>query len=97
MVPGETIFHFNPGGNDKRVLKILYKGRDILNTGLVTEPGQKIDDVTFVIGTSDGDGRTGGAQSGDKLEFALHDAFGRKVHSQDYKGVPIFLEFGACW
>ena len=31
------------------------------------------------------------------LEFVLRDAFGRKVHSQDYKGVPIFLEFGACW
>jgi hypothetical protein len=33
----------------------------------------------------------------DKLEFLLPDVFGREVHSQDYKGVPVFLEFGACW
>lgn len=31
------------------------------------------------------------------LEFSLYDNYGRKVSSQDYKGVPIFLEFGACW
>ncbi|MHC4458273.1 MAG: hypothetical protein ACYS0I_14540 [Planctomycetota bacterium] len=33
----------------------------------------------------------------EKLAFSLPDAFGRQVHSQDYKGVPVFLEFGACW
>lgn len=33
----------------------------------------------------------------EKLEFSLMDSFGREVSSQDYKGVPIFLEFGACW
>jgi len=39
-----------------------------------------------------------GARRGqDKLQFSLPDAFGRQVRSQDYKGVPIFLEFGACW
>ena len=32
-----------------------------------------------------------------RLEFSLVDSFGRKVTSQDYVGVPIFLEFGACW
>ena len=31
------------------------------------------------------------------LEFQLHDAWGREVRSQDYKGRPLFLEFGACW
>jgi hypothetical protein len=31
------------------------------------------------------------------LEFSLMDSYGREVSSQDYKGVPIFLEFGACW
>ena len=31
------------------------------------------------------------------LKFSLFDSYGRKVTSQDYKGVPIFLEFGACW
>jgi cytochrome oxidase Cu insertion factor (SCO1/SenC/PrrC family) len=33
----------------------------------------------------------------EKLEFSLMDSYGREVSSQDYKGVPIFLEFGACW
>ena len=32
-----------------------------------------------------------------RLEFSLPDIFGRQVHSQDYAGVPVFLEFGACW
>lgn len=31
------------------------------------------------------------------LNFSLYDSYGRKVTSQDYAGVPIFLEFGACW
>lgn len=33
----------------------------------------------------------------EKFEFSLMDSYGRLVCSQDYKGVPIFLEFGACW
>ena len=33
----------------------------------------------------------------EKIEFSLTDSFGRQVSSQDYEGVPIFLEFGACW
>lgn len=32
-----------------------------------------------------------------QLEFSLYDSNGYKVTSQDYEGVPIFLEFGACW
>ena len=32
-----------------------------------------------------------------QLEFSLMDSFGRQISSQDYKGVPVFLEFGACW
>ncbi len=39
----------------------------------------------------------GAAGAAEKLEFRLHDASGREVRSQDYKGRPIFLEFGACW
>ena len=31
------------------------------------------------------------------VSFDLPDAYGRRVSSQDYVGVPIFLEFGACW
>lgn len=33
----------------------------------------------------------------EQLEFSLMDSYGREVSSQDYKGVPVFLEFGACW
>ena len=33
----------------------------------------------------------------EKVEFSLMDSYGRQVSSQDYVGVPIFLEFGACW
>ncbi|MHC4618283.1 MAG: hypothetical protein ACYTEQ_11085 [Planctomycetota bacterium] len=40
---------------------------------------------------------TGAFWGRSELEFSLHDAFGREVQSQDYKGVPVFLEFGACW
>lgn len=31
------------------------------------------------------------------LQFELFDAHGRKVCSEDYAGIPLFLEFGACW
>ena len=34
---------------------------------------------------------------GQPAEFALHDIFGREVRSSDYEGVPLLLEFGACW
>ncbi len=33
----------------------------------------------------------------EKAEFSFMDNYGRQVSSQDYEGVPIFLEFGACW
>lgn len=38
-----------------------------------------------------------GGVSAEKCEFELADVYGRVVTSQDYKGVPIFLEFGSCW
>ncbi len=31
------------------------------------------------------------------VTFNQSDAYGRVVSSQDYAGVPVFLEFGACW
>ena len=37
------------------------------------------------------------SSSAENIEFSLMDSFGREVCSQDYRGVPIFLEFGACW
>ncbi|UCE49426.1 MAG: carboxypeptidase regulatory-like domain-containing protein, partial [Phycisphaerales bacterium] len=52
VVPGKTVISCNPGGSARRVRKILCQGRDISRTGLVTKAGQKIDDVTIVIGTS---------------------------------------------
>ena len=39
----------------------------------------------------------GPTHAGETLEFRLHDAMGREVQSQDYRGRPLFLEFGACW
>ena len=33
----------------------------------------------------------------EKIDFSLMDSYGREVSSHDYKGVPIFLEFGPCW
>jgi hypothetical protein len=33
----------------------------------------------------------------DAIEFRLQDATGREVRAEDYKGRPLFLEFGACW
>ena len=36
-------------------------------------------------------------RQGEQLRFLLPDVFGREVRSQDYLGVPLFLEFGACW
>ncbi len=37
------------------------------------------------------------AAAGQSLSFELADVQGRQVRAQDYKGRPIFLEFGACW
>lgn len=35
--------------------------------------------------------------AGPKVEFDLEDVQGLRVRSQDYRGVPIFLAFGAAW
>lgn len=37
------------------------------------------------------------AQGAQTLQFRLHDVMGREVRSEDYRGRPLFLEFGACW
>ncbi len=31
------------------------------------------------------------------LEFKLFDAYGREVHSADYRGAPVLISTGACW
>ena len=52
MAPGEITIDFRPRGSGARLAKILYQGQDISKSGLLAEAGQKIDDVTIVIGTS---------------------------------------------
>ena len=39
----------------------------------------------------------GAGQRAGAIEFRLQDAAGREVRAENYKGRPIFLEFGACW
>ena len=51
MMPGKTIISFYPKKEGCKVLEILYNGRNIMETGLETKPGQEIKDVTIVIGT----------------------------------------------
>ena len=46
MMPGHTTFRFEP----QKVAKILHAGQNILDSGIDTEPGQEINDVTIVIG-----------------------------------------------
>jgi len=53
--------------------------------------------ISAVLGMLIAVGLYGRAAEAEMLEFSLQDAFGREVRSQDYSGVPVFLEFGACW
>jgi hypothetical protein len=50
MMPGHTTFEFLPQKEGQEVLKILHGGQDILYSGIDTEPGQEIKDITIVIG-----------------------------------------------
>ena len=50
MMPGHTMITFSPKKERRKVVKILYDGRDIMESGIVTKPGQEIKDVTIVIG-----------------------------------------------
>ncbi|MGO8753374.1 MAG: carboxypeptidase regulatory-like domain-containing protein [Thermoguttaceae bacterium] len=50
MIPGHTTFQFFPQKEGQAVLKILHAGQDILDSGIDTEPGQEIKDITIVIG-----------------------------------------------
>jgi len=50
MMPGKTIISFSPKKEGCKVSEILYNGRNIMETGLETKPGQEIKDVTIVIG-----------------------------------------------
>jgi hypothetical protein len=50
MMPGNTLIGFSPQKEGQQVVEILYDGRDIKESGIKTEPGQEIKDVTVVIG-----------------------------------------------
>lgn len=50
LKPGHTLITFSPQAEGKKVVKILHGGRDIMESGLDTKPGQEIKDVTIVIG-----------------------------------------------
>ncbi len=50
MMPGHTKIGFSPNKEGQKVAKILYDGRNIMESGIETKPGQEIKDVTIVIG-----------------------------------------------
>ncbi len=51
MMPGHTMMSFSPMKEGQKTLEIRCNGRNIMETGIETEPGQEIKDVTIVIGT----------------------------------------------
>ena len=51
MMSGHTMLSFSPKKEGCKVLKILHDGRNVMESGIETEPGQEIRDVTIVIGT----------------------------------------------
>ena len=51
LIPGQTLITFMPKKEGQKVLKILYNGQNIMNSGLKTEPGQELKGVTIVIKT----------------------------------------------
>lgn len=50
MMPGHTRLDFYPKAKNQEVLEIQYKGKNILESGLITTPGETIEDVSIVIG-----------------------------------------------
>ncbi|MHC4623574.1 MAG: M56 family metallopeptidase [Planctomycetota bacterium] len=50
MMPGQTMINFAPKAEGLEVEEILFNGRDIMHTGIETQAGQDINDVTIVVG-----------------------------------------------
>ena len=50
MMPGHTMIGLSPNKEKQKVVKILYDGRDILTSGIDTNPGEEIKGVTIVVG-----------------------------------------------
>lgn len=51
MMPGHTMITFSPMKEGYVVKEILYKGENVMETGIETKPGQEIKDVTIAIGS----------------------------------------------
>ena len=49
MMLGHTMIGFLPNKEGQKVARILYDGRNIKESGIVSKPGQEIKDVTIVI------------------------------------------------
>ena len=52
IMPGLTTITFSPKKEGQETLEILYNGRNIMETGIETKPGEEIKDVTIVIRTT---------------------------------------------
>jgi beta-lactamase regulating signal transducer with metallopeptidase domain len=50
MMPGQTMINFAPKAEGLEVEEILYNGQNIMETGIETQAGQDINDVTIVVG-----------------------------------------------
>ncbi len=51
MMSGKTMIRFSPKKENQEVVKILHDGQNIMESGIVSQPGQEIKDVTIVIAT----------------------------------------------
>ena len=49
VMPGHTLIGFSPQKEGQKVAEILYDGRNVMESGIKTKPGQEIN-VTIVIG-----------------------------------------------
>lgn len=53
VMPGHTMVGLSPNKEQQKVVKILYRGRDVLTSGIETKPGDEIKDITIVVGRDD--------------------------------------------
>jgi hypothetical protein len=50
MMPGQTVIDFAPKAEGWQVKEILCNGQNIMHTGIDTQAGQDVNDVTIVVG-----------------------------------------------
>jgi len=56
LMPGPVMFGFNPYTDGKKVLRINYKGKDVMRDRLKVEPKQVVQGVEIVIGDTKAEG-----------------------------------------